>query len=50
MSPKQSNRRSLVDELTSKGVRLTAQRRVLIEIMQEAEDHLYRTRFPGQFF
>jgi len=40
MSPKQSNRRSLVDELTSKGVRLTAQRRALIEIMQEAEDHL----------
>jgi Fur family ferric uptake transcriptional regulator len=40
MNPKQSNRWSLVDELNSKGVRLTAQRRVLIEIMQETEDHL----------
>lgn len=33
-------RRSLLDELAAKGVRLTAQRRVLIEIIQEAERHL----------
>lgn len=36
----QFDRRSLLEELSSKGVRLTAQRRVLIETMQEAEDHL----------
>jgi Fur family ferric uptake transcriptional regulator len=33
-------RRSLLDELTSKGVRLTAQRRVLVEIIQGATEHL----------
>lgn len=35
-----SERRALLDELTSKGVRLTAQRRALIEVIQEARDHL----------
>ena len=30
----------LVDELAAKGVRLTAQRRLLLEIIQEAEHHL----------
>jgi len=34
------DRRPLVKELAAKGVRLTAQRRVLIEIIQEAEQHL----------
>lgn len=33
-------RRSLLDELMSKGVRLTAQRRVLLEIIQNATAHL----------
>jgi Fur family ferric uptake transcriptional regulator len=33
-------RRALLDELTSKGVRLTAQRRALIEVIQDARDHL----------
>lgn len=33
-------RRSLVEELANKGVRMTAQRRVLVEIIQEAEEHL----------
>jgi Fur family transcriptional regulator, ferric uptake regulator len=33
-------RRSLLDELTSKGVRLTAQRRALVEIIQDATEHL----------
>lgn len=33
-------RRSLVDELAAKGVRLTLQRRVLIEIIQSAQQHL----------
>jgi Fur family ferric uptake transcriptional regulator len=33
-------RRALIDELASKGVRLTAQRRALIEVIQEAEEHL----------
>lgn len=33
-------RRSLLDELAGKGVRLTAQRRVLVEIIQSAEQHL----------
>lgn len=40
MELKQFERRSLLEELTFKGVRLTAQRRVLIETMQEAEEHL----------
>ncbi len=33
-------RRLLVDELLSKGVRLTAQRRALIQIIQDAQEHL----------
>lgn len=33
-------RRSLLDELASKGIRLTAQRRALIEIIQAASAHL----------
>lgn len=33
-------RPSLVEELTAKGVRLTAQRRALIEIIQDAAEHL----------
>lgn len=33
-------RRELLDELVSKGIRLTAQRRALIEIIQEAREHL----------
>lgn len=40
MRLKHYDRRSLLEELTSKGVRLTAQRRALIETMQEAEEHL----------
>jgi len=35
-----SERRSLMDELASKGVRMTAQRRALIEVIQGAEQHL----------
>ncbi len=31
---------SLLDELSSRGIRLTAQRRVLIETIQQAEGHL----------
>ncbi len=33
-------RRSLLEELISKGVRITAQRRALIEVIQEADRHL----------
>lgn len=33
-------RRSLLEELVAQGIRITAQRRVLIEIIQEAEGHL----------
>ena len=33
-------RRALLEELVSKGVRLTAQRRALIEVIQEASEHL----------
>jgi Fur family ferric uptake transcriptional regulator len=33
-------RRALLDELGSRGVRLTAQRRALVEVIQEAEEHL----------
>lgn len=33
-------RRALLNELVSKGVRLTAQRRALIEVIQEAREHL----------
>jgi Fur family transcriptional regulator, ferric uptake regulator len=36
----QFERRTLLDELLSKGVRLTAQRRALIEVIQEASEHL----------
>ncbi len=36
-------RRSLLDELAVKGVRLTAQRRVLVEIIQKAKQHLDAT-------
>ncbi len=35
-----SNRRALLDELVSKGVRLTSQRRALVEVIQEANEHL----------
>jgi Fur family ferric uptake transcriptional regulator len=33
-------RRSLLDELVSKGIRITSQRRALVEVIQEAERHL----------
>jgi Fur family transcriptional regulator, ferric uptake regulator len=33
-------RRALLDELVAKGVRLTAQRRALIEVIQAAKEHL----------
>jgi Fur family transcriptional regulator, ferric uptake regulator len=33
-------RHALLDELVSKGIRLTAQRRALIEVIQEAREHL----------
>lgn len=33
-------RRALLEELVSKGVRLTAQRRALVEVIQEADEHL----------
>jgi Fur family ferric uptake transcriptional regulator len=33
-------RRDLIGELGSRGVRITAQRRALIEVIQEAKDHL----------
>ena len=36
----QSERRCLVDELAAKGVRLTAQRRALIEVIQDSKEHL----------
>ena len=39
MSPS-LDRRALLDELVSKGVRLTSQRRALIEVIQEAKEHL----------
>jgi Fur family ferric uptake transcriptional regulator len=35
-----SKRRALLDELVSKGVRLTSQRRALVEVIQEANEHL----------
>jgi len=37
---KSLQRRSLLNELMEQGVRITAQRRILIEIIQEAEGHL----------
>jgi Fur family transcriptional regulator, ferric uptake regulator len=39
MSPP-GERRCLLDELRAKGVRLTGQRRALIEVIQEAREHL----------
>jgi Fur family transcriptional regulator, ferric uptake regulator len=36
----QFERRTLYQELASKGIRLTAQRRALIEVIQEATEHL----------
>jgi Fur family ferric uptake transcriptional regulator len=39
-SDRQFERRSLLEELSAKGVRLTAQRRALIEVIQEAKEHL----------
>ncbi len=39
MSPS-LERRALLDELVSKGIRLTAQRRALIKVIQEATEHL----------
>jgi Fur family ferric uptake transcriptional regulator len=36
----QFERRALLDELVSKGIRLTAQRRAVIEVIQEAKQHL----------
>jgi len=35
-----TGRRELADELASKGVRMTAQRRALIEVIQSAREHL----------
>jgi Fur family ferric uptake transcriptional regulator len=40
MKPPALLRRSLLHELSAKGVRITAQRKVLIEIIQEAKEHL----------
>jgi Fur family ferric uptake transcriptional regulator len=40
MNPSPQNRHSLVDEFASKGLRLTSQRRVLLEIIQSASTHL----------
>jgi Fur family ferric uptake transcriptional regulator len=34
------DRRSLLDELRAKGIRLTAQRRAVVEVIQEASEHL----------
>jgi Fur family transcriptional regulator, ferric uptake regulator len=36
----QFERRALLDELVSKGVRVTSQRRALVEVIQEANEHL----------
>lgn len=56
MSPQpRLERRALLEELVSRGVRLTAQRRALIEVIQEASEHLdadtllelARRRTPG---
>ncbi len=33
-------RRSLLEELTAKGVRITNQRRVLVDVIQDAKEHL----------
>lgn len=37
------DRRVLLDELTSQGVRMTAQRRAVIEVIQSAQEHLDAT-------
>jgi Fur family ferric uptake transcriptional regulator len=39
MSP-QLERRALLAELASRGIRLTAQRRAIVEVVQEAKEHL----------
>jgi Fur family transcriptional regulator, ferric uptake regulator len=39
-SPKPYERRSLLKELTSRGMRITAQRRALVVAIQEAKEHL----------
>jgi Fur family transcriptional regulator, ferric uptake regulator len=39
-------RRQLLDELASEGVRLTAQRRALIEVIQVASQHLDAASMP----
>lgn len=41
-------RRSLLDELASKGVRITAQRRALAEIIQNATEHLDAAALLGE--
>ncbi len=40
MSPRSHRRPSLVDELSAKGLRLTSQRRALLEIIETSEEHL----------
>ena len=36
----EGGRQSLIDELTLRGVRLTTQRRVIVETIQDANEHL----------
>jgi Fur family ferric uptake transcriptional regulator len=40
MNPASQSRRSLAEEFSSKGLRLTPQRRVLLEIIETSETHL----------
>jgi Fur family transcriptional regulator, ferric uptake regulator len=40
MATPSDKRRSLVEEFSAKGVRLTTQRRVLLEVIQSAHEHL----------
>jgi Fur family transcriptional regulator, ferric uptake regulator len=40
MTNPEPERRSLLDELVAKGVRMTSQRRALIEVIQQAKEHL----------
>ena len=40
MTAPQLERRALLDELVSKGVRMTVQRRALVEVIQESKQHL----------
>ena len=40
MKPRPFDRRSLLQELTLRGVRITGQRRILVETIQEADRHL----------